>query len=74
MGVVIAPDLVISMLNWPSYDPIVFGIFGSLYVASGLVSVLGLRAPLKFVPVLLLQLTCKIVWFLGVALPLVMKE
>ncbi len=73
LGVVLAPDLIISMMGWPSQDPIVFGVFGSLYIAFGLVSVLGLRDPLKFVPVLLLQLTYKIIWFLGVALPLVMK-
>lgn len=73
LGVVIAPDFMISMMGWPSQDNIVFGVFGSLYVAFGLASILGLRAPLKFVPVLLLQLTYKIVWFLGVALPLVMK-
>jgi hypothetical protein len=73
LGVVLAPDSVISMMGWPSQDPIVFGVFGSVYVAFGLVSILGLRSPLKFVPVLLLQLTYKTVWFLGVALPLVMK-
>jgi len=73
LGVVIDPDFMISMMGWPPQDTVVFGVFGSLYVAFGLVSILGLRAPLKFVPVLLLQLTYKIVWFLGVALPLVMK-
>jgi hypothetical protein len=61
------------MMGWPSQDTIVFGISGSLYVASGLVSILGLRDPLKFVPVLLLQLSYKIIWFLGVALPLAME-
>jgi hypothetical protein len=73
LGAVIAPDFVISMMGWPSQDTIVFGISGSLYVASGLVSILGLRDPLKFVPVLLLQLSYKIIWFLGVVLPLAMK-
>lgn len=73
LGIVLAPDSVISMMGWPSQDPIVFGVFGSVYVAFGLMSILGLRSPLKFVPVLLLQLTYKTVWFLGVALPLVMK-
>lgn len=73
LGVVLAPDSIISMMGWPAQDPIIFGVFGSVYVAFGLVSILGLRSPLKFVPVLLLQLTYKTVWFLGVALPLVMK-
>jgi hypothetical protein len=61
------------MMGWPSQDTIVFGVFDSLYIAFGLVSILGLRAPLKFVPVLLLQLIYKIIWFLGIALPLAMK-
>jgi hypothetical protein len=33
---------------------------------------LGLRSPLKFAPVLLLQLSYKLVWFIGVILPIVM--
>jgi hypothetical protein len=73
LGVVIAPDAMISMMGWPFQDPIIFGIFGSLYVAFGLLSILGLRAPLKFVSILLLQLSYKTIWFLGVALPLVLK-
>jgi hypothetical protein len=31
---------------------------------------LGLRSPLKFAPVLLLQLCYKVVWFIGVLLPI----
>lgn len=73
LGVVLAPDYVISMMGWPLQDPVIFGVFGSVYVAFGLVSILGLRSPLKFSPVLFLQLSYKIVWFAGVALPLVLK-
>jgi hypothetical protein len=73
LGVVLTPDFMISTMGWPLQDPIIFGVFGSLYVAFGLLSILGLRAPLKFSPVLLLQLSYKIIWFAGVALPLVMK-
>jgi len=51
-------------------DPIAFGVTGSVYVAFGLLSILGLRSPLKFTPVLLLQLGYKVVWFIGVILPL----
>ena len=36
----------------------------------GLVSVLGLRSPLKFAPILLLQLTYKVIWFIAIVLPL----
>jgi hypothetical protein len=38
--------------------------------AWGLLSILGLRSPLKFTPVFLMQLFYKSAWFIGVALPL----
>ena len=43
---------------------------GSVYLSFGLLSILGLKAPLKFVPVLLLQLCYKVVWFIGVVAPI----
>jgi hypothetical protein len=33
---------------------------------------LGLRSPLKYSPVLLLQLCYKVVWFIGVIIPLML--
>lgn len=73
LGVVIAPESIISMMGWPLQDPVIFGVFGSVFVAFGLVSLFGLRSPLKFVSVLLLQLSYKIIWFAGVAIPLILK-
>lgn len=70
LGIVVMPELIKSMFGWPVTDPVAFGIVGSVYVAFGILSILGLRSPLKFVPVLLLQLFYKSVWFLGVILPL----
>ena len=70
LGIIIIPDVVRSTFGWPGQDPIVFGVFGSVYVAFGLLSILGLRSPLKFTPVLLLQLCYKVVWFIGVLLPI----
>ena len=69
LGIIFIPRIVRSIFGWPSQDPIVFGICGSVWVAFGLLSILGLRAPLKFSPVLLLQLSYKVVWFIGVLLP-----
>ncbi|MDT8309570.1 MAG: hypothetical protein RQ866_08550 [Bacteroidales bacterium] len=73
VGILVMPEVMKSMLGWPVDEPIAFGIIGSVYIAFGLLSVLGLWSPLKFVPVLLLQLCYKIVWFLGVFFPLVFK-
>jgi len=69
LGIILIPSIIRSIFGWPSQDPIVFGICGSVWVAFGLLSILGLRSPLKFSPVLLLQLSYKVVWFVGVILP-----
>ena len=69
LGLILIPGTVRSIFGWPSQDPIVFGICGSVWIAFGLLSILGLRSPLKYSPVLLLQLSYKVVWFIGVLLP-----
>ena len=70
LGMILIPDTMRSIFGWPSQDPIVFGVCGSVYLSFALLSILGLRSPLKFVPVLLLQLCYKVVWMIGVILPL----
>ena len=70
LGIIFMPDVLQSMFGWPIQDPIVLGIVGSVYFSFGLLSILGLRSPLKFSPILLLQLSYKVVWFIGVLLPI----
>ncbi len=70
LGMIVMPSIMRNIFSWPDQDPIVFGITGSLYLSFGLLSILGLKAPLKFAPVLLLQLSYKVVWFIGVLAPL----
>ncbi len=70
LGMIFFPDLYRLSFGMPKQDPVVFGVTSSVYLAFGILSVLGLRSPLKFVPVLLLQLCYKVVWFVGVILPL----
>jgi len=70
LGMIIMPEFMRSLFGWPSQDPIVLGICGSVYFAFALLSILGLRSPLKFAPILLLQLSYKVVWFIGVILPI----
>ncbi len=70
LGIIVIPNVMKSVFRWPSQDPIVFGVTGSVYLAFAILSILGLRSPLKFVPVLLLQLCYKVVWFIGVILPI----
>lgn len=69
LGIIFVSDQMKSIFH-TSCDPIPYGIVGSVFLAFGLLAVLGLRAPLKFVPVLLLQLAYKLVWLVGVIAPL----
>jgi hypothetical protein len=66
----ITPDLFISLLGYPSQDPIMFGVAASIWEAFGIISILALRNPMKFVPILLFQFIYKCVWFIGIILPL----
>jgi hypothetical protein len=72
-AMVVMPEIVRSLFGWPAQDPAVFGITGSVWLAFGLLSILGLKSPLKFVPVLLLQLIYKSIWFIGVVFPLLIS-
>lgn len=74
LAIIVAPGAIASALGLPSQEPITFGVTGSVYVAFGLLSVLGLRSPLKFAPVLLLQLCYKLTWFVGVVAPLLVAR
>jgi len=74
VGIIVMPEMIKTKFPWPVEEPTAFGIVGSVYVAFGLLSILGLRSPLKFVPVLLMQLCYKSVWFIGVLVPLLVTE
>ncbi len=70
LGILIAPAFTQSAFGLPPQEPIIsYGVTGSAYLAFGLVSVLGLRAPLRYSPVLLLQLCYKSVWFIAIIIP-----
>ena len=67
---IVIPEVIKSVFVRPVNEPINFGIVGSVYLAFGILSIFGLRSPLKFVPILLLQLCYKSIWLIGVVLPL----
>lgn len=70
LGIILIPETIKTSFTWPVEEPVAFGIIGSVYLAFGLLSIMGLRSLLKFVPVLLLQLCYKSIWLIGVVLPL----
>ena len=70
LAIIIMPDFYKSFSQWPADEPISLGIVGSVYLAFGILSIFGLRAPLKYSPILFLQLCYKVIWFIGVVFPL----
>ena len=73
LGMLLFPGWIQSLFHFPAQDPVVFGITGSVYAGFGLIAILGLGSPLKFAPVLLLQLCYKVLWLFGVIVPLLVS-
>jgi hypothetical protein len=74
MAIVLYPETVRSLFRWPTQDPIVYGVTGSVWMAFAVLSLFGLRSPLKFAPILVLQLCYKSIWLIGVVLPLLLSR
>lgn len=67
--VVLGSDVWPALLNHPEpWDPVTSVAF-SFWAALSLLSLLGLRYPVKMLPLLLFQFTYKVIWLLAVALP-----
>jgi hypothetical protein len=70
---IFAPKLVESIFGIPKLDPMIYGVAASIWLAFGIMSLLGLRSPLKFLPILLIQCVYKSIWVIGILLPLTFK-
>jgi hypothetical protein len=73
LAMLLFPGAFQSALGYPPQDPVVFGLYGSALLASGLIAIPALRWPLKFLPLLLLQLVYKPVWLGVIAVPLFLR-
>jgi len=69
LGMIFVPDLIRFVFSMPNQDPIILGMTGSLILSFAILSIFGLRDPLKFIPILMLQLSYKTIWLIGVILP-----
>jgi hypothetical protein len=73
LAILFFPGRLQSVFRFPPQDPVVLGVFGSFLAASGVAAIPALRSPLKFVPLLLLQLIYKPLWLAFFAVPLFVK-
>lgn len=71
IGMLISPDMAF-LLFAETGSPLLSGIVGSIFLAFAFLAFLGLRDPLRFVSILLMQLIYKTVWLVAVILPLFM--
>lgn len=73
LGMLFFPGTIQSILGFPPQDEFVFSVYGGVLLAAGLIAIPALRFPLRFVPLLLLQLVYKPIWLLVTVVPHALK-
>jgi hypothetical protein len=68
-ALLLAPGVMLPALGMPGEEPFLAGIVYSVWMAEAILSALGLRYPVKFAPVLFLQLTYKLIWLVAIIIP-----
>lgn len=63
------PEFWAQYLHLPPADSLVLGVLASVYLAEGLVAVLGLRHPFRFAPLLVVQMLYKTLFLATVGIP-----
>jgi hypothetical protein len=70
----IAPKFVIALYSQPPQDLYLYGVAAAIWTAVGLLAILGLRDPIKYMPILLFQFIYKLIWIFAVFLPNVIVD
>jgi len=73
LAILAMPGKVQAILRFPPQDPVTLKAYGCVLLASGLLAIQALRSPLKFIPLLLLQLVYKPIWIAVVAVPIFLE-
>ena len=70
----------LAIVKWPLFVQgvhsltLMEGVVACLLTAMSLLAFLGLRYPVKMLPILLFEVAWKLIWFAAVALPLVLSD
>ena len=70
----ISPSFAMALFSQPAQDLYLYGIAAAVWTAFGLLAILGLRDPIRYMPLLLLQFIYKIIWLFAVFLPNVVVD
>jgi hypothetical protein len=83
LTITVAGGLGIGMLLNPDITPWIFGIdcprvfsglIASVFLAFALISIIGLKNPIKLIPILFMQLLYKSIWLCFIAIPLLVTN
>ena len=69
LTMLIGGQAALNYFGFPAEEPILTGYVPSVMLGYAILSIIGMRFPVKLAPVLLMQATGKIIWFLGVIAP-----
>ncbi len=67
--IIAAPSTAAALFSAPAQEPLFSGYASSFMLGMAIFSILGLRSPLKFSPLLFLQAIVKIIWFIAILIP-----
>ncbi len=73
LAMLASPGLLQSLLGFPAQPSATLNLYGSIVFGAGLAAIPALRFPLRFVPLLLLQVIYKPIWIVLGALPFFLK-
>ncbi len=65
----ISPSFAMALFSQPAQDLYLYGVAAAVWTAFGLLAILGLRDPIKYMPILLFQFIYKLIWLFAVFLP-----
>ena len=65
----ISPSFAMTLFSQPAQDLYLYGVAAAIWTTFGLLAILGLRDPIKYMPILLLQFIYKLIWIFAVFLP-----
>lgn len=65
----IVPSFAIALFAQPTQDLYIYGVAAAVWTAFGLLAILGLRDPIRYMPILLFQFVYKLIWVFAVLLP-----
>ena len=65
----ISPSFAMTLFSQPAQDLYSYGVTAAIWTTFGLLAILGLRDPIKYMPILLFQFIYKLIWIFAVFLP-----